>query len=443
MTKVTYKPHRQQMLVHNSCSINNKNLWTVVCAGRQSGKSTLAIFQTINWATKTPNCLIWYVTPSEGQSRKVYQDIVEILMPMGLITKKLCSKGNIMIELENKAKIEFKSAAAEDTLRGGTVWFLILDECAFIKKETIETILLPTLTVTGKKILVCSTPKGKNYFYELWTRGIKGDKEYQSFKFTSLDNPLANSKTIEDARKNLPTEMFAQEYLAEWTDGAAVFKHITELACLTPISGPLVVDNYYIGVDIGLINDYTVISILNGKGQLVYIDRFRGLETPDVVERIESVYSIWKPKKISIEANNQGLPIIQSLRIPVDSFQTTEDSKSEIINQLMAAFSGKEIQILNNEDLKTELTAFIFEYSKSGRVKFHAANGFHDDMVMSLAIAWNQYIKNKRSGGYHVFNQNSITKNIKKINKSNIGLFLGNRNIKIENSNGDVYNTED
>lgn len=439
MPTLTYTPHKQQQSVHIACAKKSENLWTIVCAGRQSGKSKLAKYQTVKWAYENDNALIWYVTPSEGQSRKVYLEMIEILMPMGVITKKLCSKGNIMIELNNKAKIEFKSAAAEDTLRGSSIAFLVLDECAFIKRETIEVILLPSMNVTGKKILVCSTPQGKNYFYELWMRGKNGNPDYKSFKFTSLDNPIANKKTIADAKLTLPEEMFNQEYMAEWTDGAAVFKHISELAVLEPISKPLQNTSYYIGIDIGLINDYTVISVLNDKGQMVWIDRFRGIETPDVIKRIEAANSLFKPKKISIEANNQGLPIIQSLSIQVDSFQTTEDSKSEIINQLMAAFSSREIQILNNEDLKTELTAFIFEYSKSGRVKFHAANGFHDDMVMSLAIAYDQYIKNKRTGGYAIYTQDKAPKTT----SMNMGIFFDNGQIKRSRTENDVYDSED
>lgn len=432
--KLDYTPHTYQQKVHLACTKKSTNFWTIVCAGRQSGKSHLALFQTIKWAYENPNILIWYVTPSESQSKNVWSKMVDVLFPLGVIAKKLNSKGNIVIELVNKTKIEFKSAAAEDTLRGSGVHYLILDECAFIKQSTIEEIILPTMGVQGKKILVCSTPKGKNYFYELWLKGQGDNEDYKSFKFTSLDNPSANVKLIESFKLNMPKEVFEQEFLAEWTDGAAVFNYVSELATLSPIDGPRHGEVYYMGVDIALVNDYTVITVLNNQGHMVYVDRFKGLDAPEVEKRLEKAYSLFRPYKVAIEANNQGSPIISHLTFPVESFYTTEESKPEIINQLIAAFSGKEIRVLDNEDLVTELKAFVFSFSKTGKIRFKAAGGFHDDMVMSLAIAWNLYAKNKRNGHYAIYTETVAPKK----SKSNIGMYLGN--IPTEFSDGIGYN---
>ena len=421
-----YSPHKFQQQVHISCSEKSKNFWTIVCSGRQSGKSTLAKYQTINWAIKNANNLIWYVTPSESQSKVVFRDIVSILLPLNVIKTKNQSKGNIVIELINGARIEFKSAASEDTLRGSSVNFMILDEAAFIKQTTIEEIILPTMAAAGKKILVISTPKGKNFFYVLWLRGQTDNEDYESYRFTSFDNPRCNKQLIESFRLSLPEGIFSQEFLAEWVDSNSVFNNVSELSHLNPISGPIKGDSYYVGVDIALLNDFYVLTIINQRGEMVYVDRTRGLEAPVLIERIQSAYKLFKPKTLVIEANNQGLPIIQHIKktIPnVKGFNTTSETKGDIINQLISAFSSKEIKVLNNEDLKTELNAFIFKYSVSGKIKFEAANGFHDDMVMSLAIAYDSYLKNKTGGGYHVYSNDVAPESMKE--KSSTGLFLG------------------
>ncbi len=409
-----YAPHKHQQAVHVACSEKSPNFWTIVCAGRQSGKSTLAKYQAIAWAISAPNSLIWYVTPSESQSKVVFRDICKILLDKEVIKTKNQSKGNIVIELINGCRIEFKSAASEDTLRGSSVNYLILDEAAFIKQNTIEEIILPTLAAAGKKILVISTPKGKNFFHELWLRGESEIKGYKSYKFNSFDNPRCNKELIESFRLSLPEGIFSQEFLAEWVDSNSVFKNILELARLNQIFQPIQGDTYYIGVDIALLNDYYVITVLNQKGEMVYIDRGRGVEFDELANKILSTYRLFKPKHIVIEENNQGLSFIQRLKkdIPnIKGFITTSDSKSDIINQLISAFSSKEILVLNNEDLKTELNAFIFKYTTTGKIKFEAASGFHDDMVMSLAIAWDIFIKNKISGGYSVYSSVVAPKN--------------------------------
>ncbi len=426
--KFDYTPHKFQQQVHISCSEKSKNFWTIVCAGRQSGKSTLAKYQTINWAIKNENALIWYVTPSESQSKVVFRDIVKIILPLNVIKSKNQSKGNIVIELINGCRIEFKSAASEDTLRGSSVNFIILDEAAFIKQNTIEEIILPTMAAAGKKILVISTPKGKNFFYDLWLRGQSDNKDYKSFKFNSFDNPRCNKALIESFKLSLPEGIFSQEFMAEWVDSNSVFNNILELAILRPISGPIKGDSYYIGVDIALVNDWYVLTILNQRGEIVFIDRARGLDTTELESRVVKYYRLFKPKKMVLEENGLGLPILQHIQkiIPnAKGVYTTSDSKAEIINQLIAAFSSREIRILNDEELKTELNAFVFKYSKSGKVTYAAASGFHDDMVMSLAIAYDIYIKNKTGGGYHVYSNEVSPESLKEEKVNRGGMYMG------------------
>jgi hypothetical protein len=53
------------------------------------------------------------------------------------------------------------------------------------------------------------------------------------------------------------------------------------------------------------------------------------------------------------------------------------------------------ITILNSVELQDELAAYIYKVSTTGVLKFEAASGFHDDRVMSLAIATYCYFENK------------------------------------------------
>ena len=46
-----------------------------------------------------------------------------------------------------------------------------------------------------------------------------------------------------------------------------------------------------------------------------------------------------------------------------------------------------------------ELEIFEYQFTASG-VKYSAPSGFHDDCVMALALAWNNYISRMGSGKY-------------------------------------------
>lgn len=422
-----YTPHEKQREIHNSCSLNSPNTWTVVCAGRQAGKSKCAKYQAILWALSSEKQNVWYVTPTESQAKLVFREILIECLAKGLVKSKIQSKGDIQIQFINDSKIEFKSAGAEESLRGNSVNYLILDECAFIKRETIEEIILPTMGVTGRKILVISTPKGKNYFFELFMRAKSENedftKDYQSFKFSSKDNPKANLKLLAQFKASIPEAVYRQEFEAEFVDSAGVFINVNELACLERILQPVKGHRYYMAADIALAakGDYTVITIINNKGELVYMDRFRGVEAPELRQRIVKTYNLFKPITTTIESNNQGMPIIQDLKriLPnLQEFYTTNDTKSEIINQLIAAFSLKEIRVLNDEDVKSELEAFVFKFSATGKIRFEASSGFHDDIVMSLAMCWHTYCKAVKTGGYNIYSNNVVEDSyVSKVNK--------------------------
>lgn len=406
--KFNYTPHAKQQEIHNACSDTSTNMWTIVCAGRQAGKSKCAKFQAIYWALKNNNVNVWYVCPSEGQAKVAFREIFLECARMGLIKSQIKSKGDIHISFYNGSKIEFKSAESQ-ALRGNSVHYLILDECAFIKREVIEEEIQFTMNVTGRKILAISTPKGKNYFFELFMRGQSEEfsKDYKSFRFSSKDNPNANLNLIEQFKKSTTDAVYRQEIEAEFVDSAAVFSNIYELSDLQKISQPIKGHRYYMGIDIALAarGDYSVITIVNHLGQMIFMDRFRGIEAAELRGRILQVYKTFRPVISTIESNNQGLPIYQDLRNKIanlQAFTTTNSSKEEIINQLIAAFALKEIRVLDDNDVRSELEAFIFKFSQTGKIQFEAASGFHDDIVMSLAIAWDTYVKAVRTGGYMV-----------------------------------------
>jgi hypothetical protein len=341
------------------------------------------------WSLNEPDTIVYWVSPTDSQSQKVYKEIVSAVYESGCIRNKKQPKGDTEIVFTNGSKILFRSAASEDSLRGQSVDYMILDEAAFIKKETVETILLPMLNVRGKKCLFISTPKGKNYLYEYFLNGQKLDK-WKSLRFSTYDSPFANEDLINMFRETLAPKLFQQEVEAEFVDSSSVFNNISDVMCLDIIDEPKKDEFYYGGIDIGLINDASVLSILDGSGNLIKYYRWENIEAPELMNQIEDINKKWKFKKILIENNNQGLTIYQDLKRRIkclESFNTNQKTKPEIINKLIHLFNTKEIKIIKDDYLRIELEAFIFKQNTNGGLKFMADNGFHDDCVMSLAIA--------------------------------------------------------
>jgi len=399
-----YKPYKKQKQVHLALEDSMIKFITVV-AGRQAGKTMMGRNAMLMFALSKPNSVGMWVSPTSPQANKVYKQILNDVIESPMIKRYKGSLGDAEIEFKNGSVIKFRAAAQGDSLRGETIGFLVVDEAAMMEEDFINEVLLPMgLTVKGFKVLYITTPKGKNYIYTNYLKGMNDSiKEFKSFHFISSDSPYGDKSYIELVKANIPEKQFKQEWLAEFVDGASVFNEIGKISTLSPLRAPLANDKYFMGVDVALRDDYSVITVLNEKAEMVYMDRWNASTAPQVKERIIKAINLFKPKKILIESNGLGNPIIDDLMIThkirnIIPWVTTNKSKNEIINNLINATETDKIKLLNEKVLIDEMEAYEMMVSKAGLTTFNGPSGFHDDTVVSLALAYECLLKNLYTG---------------------------------------------
>ena len=382
-----YTPYKKQREIHDA--LNDKNIFgvTVVC-GRQVGKTLLGINQSLMWALAKKNQTIMFVLPADSQASKVYKQTIEAVIDTKLIKSHKGQSGSSEIVFKNGSKILFRSALQEDTLRGYSNDYLIIDEAAFIIDTTIKSILLPTLSVKGKKVLILSTPKGKNWLYHYFNKPLD-DNKWISFKFTSFDSPYINKDFLISQQQSLPDEIFNQEYMGEFVDKAGIFKNLDNILIL---NNPHPKGKVYCGVDLGMVNDYTVATIIDDESNVVDVLRFTQVTSTQLKQRLIEFFDKWQPRNIVVEQNGLGIPIVSDLLESswsdfITPFVTTPKSKADIITNLVGLFNNNKIKLPNDNNLRLELENFIFINTPSGGIKYQGARGISDDMVMSLAFA--------------------------------------------------------
>lgn len=198
----------------------------VVCAGRRWGKSVLAQLIVLQWATKNQG-VYWIVSPTYRQGKQIHWRGLQQIIPKEWIAKK--NEVELSITLKNGSVIELKGSENPDALRGVKLRGLVIDEIASIRNWDWlwSEVLRPTLTDYESPCLFISTPKGFNHFYDLYLLGQEESNEsYNSYKFNSYDNPYIKKDEIDQAKKELSEETFAQEYLADFrTFTGLAFKH--------------------------------------------------------------------------------------------------------------------------------------------------------------------------------------------------------------------------
>lgn len=183
-----------------------------VAAGRRTGKSRLAAAKLITKGLEKPNCHVWYVGLTQAASRDI---MWSLLHELGSGVIKSSHINNLQISLINGSTISLKGSDRPESMRGISLWYLVMDEYAFMKPDIWEFILQPALADQQGDALFIGTPAGRNHFYEMW-KNESEDPSFNSWHFTSYDNPLLPREEIERAKRTMSTYAFNQEFMASF-----------------------------------------------------------------------------------------------------------------------------------------------------------------------------------------------------------------------------------
>ena len=373
-------PHLNQRQILDS----NKRFIVVMC-GRRFGKSELSQILGITEALKGGS--VAYVTPTYGLAQVFFERLTKTLPFKNNISK-------LKIYCPNEGSIEFFTGERLDNLRGRKFHLVIIDEAAFISdlEDGWNNSIRPTLTDYEGRAVFLSTPRGKNFFYSLFMK--QGETDWQSFKFSTYDNPHINPREIDDARIQLPEVVFNQEYLADPAENSAnPFGNAFIKRCIKPISAQPIV---CYGIDLAKSVDFTVIIGLDNNGNVAYFDRFQ-LDWHNTKETIKRL-----PRApITIDSTGVGDPILEDLLregVNIEGLKFTSQSKQQLMEGLASAIQQARIGFPEGV-IVDELDVFEYQFTSHG-VRYSAPSGFHDDCVVALALAWQNHNVKRGSGRY-------------------------------------------
>jgi hypothetical protein len=377
-----HNPHPAQKQV-----IECDSRFIVMMAGRRFGKSLIS--QTISIETSVNKKRVAYITPTYQLGKIFFKEIVDLL-PLEIYSK---NESDLVITFITGGSIRFFTGERLDNLRGLKFHLAVIDEASFIPnlEDGWLNSIRPTLTDYKGKAIFLSTPKGKNYFFSLFS---KAEPDWQSFKFTTYDNPYIDPNEIDDARKQLPEVVFEQEYMANPAENAAnPFGSQYIRNCIHPVTTMPIVAY---GIDLAKSVDWTVIVGLDEDGNVAYFDRFQmdWHNTKQTILRL--------PKcPILVDSTGVGDPILEDLQregVMIQGLKFTSSSKQQLMEGLQAAIHQGKIGYPEGI-ISQELEVFEYMYTATG-VKYSAPSGFHDDAVMALALAWQNFSLKRGTGRY-------------------------------------------
>ena len=125
-------------------------------------------------ALHKPYGVYWITAPTFPQTDIMWRMVLRLL-PKKYIKQILLSK--LCIELVNGATIWAKSTDKYDNLRGEGLDGVVLDEAAMMHPDAWFKVIRPALMDKLGWALFCTTPRGKNWYYKLYQKGVKGSSQ--------------------------------------------------------------------------------------------------------------------------------------------------------------------------------------------------------------------------------------------------------------------------
>jgi len=403
-TYTGFRPHKGQQRVIDTV-INTKAKYVTVVSPRQTGKSILLVNLLLYYGINKPGSKIAVIAPIYSQAKKLMEDLYDAIKDTDIV--KNANFSNFEIKLQTGSKILFKSSEREDGLRGYTFDYLFLDEAAYQSENAWKRAIMPTVLVHGKKCVLFSTPRGRDYFYNLFTMGHDPEfPNYASVRMEQGDNPYIDMEEIRSAKKALPEAIYRAEYEGAFLEGESMVFQNFSTNNLQRYPQPQ--GQVFCGLDTGQSSDYTVATFIDSTGKIIDIYRDNKKTYEEMTNQVLSRVKKWKANLL-VETNSIGGPVFESLKKQWSNthpFNTSNSSKREIIETLILGFNEGSIQIPSIElspELHHELEVFEMKYNpKTRTVQYSARTPFHDDMIMSLAIANYNRLQNKQYGQYAV-----------------------------------------
>ena len=264
----------------------------VIRAGRRSGKTVLQVENMTFEAVSKKGRNIFYIAPTQKQARSIIWEMLK---------NRLTGIGE-----SNEGRLEMKvptQQGGESTIfiagwenrenfRGMKADLIVFDETDTMKDFFIgwQEIFRPALTDTGGDAVFIGTPKKENPNLRRLEKIAEEDVDYQSFHFTTRDNPYIPDGELDKAKKELDHETYKQEFLAEYIENQGAMFHYTSLVDTFSNSVDKE-DRRYLAVDIADDgSDKTIFSFWEGLEEYRR-EKFSRLNTESIINKIREYAS--------------------------------------------------------------------------------------------------------------------------------------------------------
>lgn len=410
---IGFVPHEKQKDI-----LRNMRRFTTVVGGRRLGKTILASYIALRELFASDKA-IWILGPNKDLASRSWEYLekwIDLYFPEIFRVNR---HEHIIENLMTKSTVWLKTAETPESLRGKGLDLVIIDEASLLPNGIYDSNIRPNVLDKKGKVFLISNPFGFNWFYDLYLRGLPegqiANSDHISFTVPTaiedIDGNIIGSNNpeyveveeLKSIKKNTPVDIWRQEYLSVFQEGAGQrFKNFE--TCIddsiqlkdsnewfeAPKTGHL----YYLGIDIAKMEDFTVVCVMDRMThRLVGFWRINSVSWDLMREKIKEVSQRYFDAEIILDATgNAGDMFTENLAeigVNVDTeFKYTNRTKMMLIDKLSLFMERGQLRFPRIPQLVNEIRSFTYHVTDSGTVKYGSSR--KDDCVNALALScWN------------------------------------------------------
>ena len=403
---LSYTPQQKEVF------FNNTARFTTIEKGRRFGFTKGMANACIEWLLEGKKVL-WVDTITSNLQRYYERYFLPELKALPKELYKFHSQDKKLSI--NEGYLDMRSAERPENIEGFGYDIVILNEAGIILKNAYlwDNAISPMLLDNpNSRAFIGGVPKGKNKFFQLAQKGMREEKEWKNFQFSSYDNPLLKKEEINRLVADLggiDSDVARQEIFGEFLDTTsnALFNlSLIENAFLKEqfINN----DDVIFGLDVAREgDDFSVLCIRKGYNVL----DFHRYQIPDTTQLAREIFGVYqrsdiKPVAIFVDSVGVGAGVYDRLREfglgavvreAKGSFKATQENRyankrAEMYFTLRDKF--KLLAIKPNDMLKKQLQAISFFFDKKERYLLMPKEsikkefGFSPDFADALAMTF-------------------------------------------------------
>jgi hypothetical protein len=182
-----------------------------VVAHRRAGKTLACVNELIRgcWECEKPNPRFAYIAPHYVQAKDVAWWYVKFFA--GAIPGTQVNESELRVDFKNGGRVKLYGADNYDRMRGIYLDGVILDEAADFDPRAWPEVIRPALSDRQGWATFIGTPKGRNFFYEVFEES-KANPDWFSLMLRASETGLLSAAELTDARSMMTPAQYQQEY---------------------------------------------------------------------------------------------------------------------------------------------------------------------------------------------------------------------------------------